>query len=576
MRIAQEVIEDIRSKSDIVEVISHYLPIVVKGRAHKAVCPFHDDHDPSMSISSEKQIFRCFTCGASGNAFSFVQRYENISFVEAVAKVAEIANVEIQFNPKAFQAPIDPKKVMLQKICEEVSNYCHFNLESEQSIQIKKYLLQRGMNDKILKQFQIGYHPKGNKIYEFLHAKKYVDEDIVNANIAWISENGLQDVFSHRIMIPIHDEQGNAIGFTARRVDETQNAKYINTSDTPIYHKSDIVFNYHRAKQVAKREGKLFVVEGAMDVISFAKIEMDNCVATLGTSCTNHQMRKLKQLNVKIIVCYDGDKAGQNATYKFIKLAHSMNVEVEIVNNTYGLDPDEIIEKYGVQEFVAICNKTVGWIHFLMNHLKSQYDLHNHSEKLAYAKEISEEIQNVKDSFEQNVYYDMLQQITGINARQKATNFHKKPSNTVPVLKRPNSKRVNAQIQIIRQIIQNKSGCAYYRDELGFLLDEEYNSLALYIIDYYRNHDVIVVSSLYDVIEEEHLKQLLLQSVDVNEEADVYHEVVLKEAMDKIKQCLVEDKIQALKIRSEQVHDPIKKGELAKEISVLRRQLGEV
>lgn len=574
MRLSQEIIDEIRNKADIVQVISNYIPLVKKGRSYKAVCPFHDDHDPSMSISQEKQIYRCFVCGAGGNCFTFVQKIENISFVEAVVKVAEISNVPITFDVTQIEKKqVAPEISRLYKLCNEVSNYCNFELDSLVAKPIKQYLIDRGLTAEILKEFQIGYHPKDNKVHTFLQAKHYSDQDMVDSNVVWITSQGMRDVFSNRIMIPIHDEHGNTLGFSARRVDDTQEAKYVNTSETRIYHKGEIVFNLHRAKQSAKQLKKIYVVEGAMDVLAFKKAGISNCVATLGTACTKEQLKKLKFLNVDIMLCYDGDKAGVNATYKFVKLAQTMDMNVVIVNNKYGLDPDEIIEQHGKDEFIAMTQHSIGWIEFLFDYLKSKYDLNNYSEKLEYAKEMAQEIELIKVELEKNTFYQRLQQISGFDARISDNQPSRQQVKPIYTLKRPNSKRMNAQNMVVRQILKNKQACDYYRDELGFLLDEVYNNLGLYIVDYYRTNSIMNISKLYDQIKEEEIKQLLLYIENAEDiELDQEHvKEVLKESIIKIQECMQEEKINELKRQSEQTNDPVQKARIAQSIVELRR-----
>ncbi len=575
MRLPQELIDEIRNKVDIVDVISNYIPLEKKGRSYKAVCPFHDDHDPSMSISQDKQIYHCFVCGAGGNSFTFVQKHEQISFVQAVAKVAEIAHIPITFDVTSHTKQIAPEFAKLYKLCEEVANYCSFELDAVAAKPIKQYLTDRGITSAIQKQFQIGYHPPDNKLYNFLKAKQYSDEEMVDANVVWLTSYGMKDVFSHRITIPIHDEHGHCLGFSARRVDERQEAKYVNTSETKIYHKGDILYNLHRAKQLARKEKKIYVVEGAMDVLAFAKAGIQNCVATLGTACTITQLKKLKFLNVEVMLCYDGDKAGINATYKFVKLAQSIGLHVSIVNNQYGIDPDEVIAQYGTQEFIAMVNHSIGWIEFLFDYLKLRYDLENYSEKLEYTKEIATEISKIDHEIERNTFYQILQQLTGFDARGQQSHTVANQSkashqNRIPTIRKPNSKRMNAQCEIIRQILQSKQASDYYRDELGFLLDDVYNNLSLYIIDYYRKESIMNIAKLIDRIKEEEIKQLLLSMECIEQEVTANQDVLIH-SIQKIQECMREEQISDLKLRSEQTNDPIQKAKIAQEIILLRR-----
>ncbi len=379
-RLSEQEINEIRSKANIVEVIAHYLPINKKGKSFSAICPFHDDHDPSMSISEDKQIFKCFVCGTGGNVFSFVQKYEQISFVEAVYKVAEIIGVPMDHPLEIAGRPVDPHAAALYKVCQDTIEYTHYELQTPDGEQVKHYLYQRGIDDAMIECFALGFNPPNDALYRFLSAKKHTDEHIIEAGMARMNSQGINDVFSQRIMIPIHNEIGEPVGFTARRLLDNEEAKYINTQETYIYHKGDLIFNYHRARSEARKAKCVYLVEGAMDVLALAKVEVQHAVAMLGTACTKEQLRLLGKLGVDVIVCYDGDTAGKNATYKFGKAAKG-KIAFTIVDNKTGLDPDEIIDAYGKEELHKTLHKTISWIDFLFDYLLSRYDLENYSQK---------------------------------------------------------------------------------------------------------------------------------------------------------------------------------------------------
>lgn len=578
-RIPQEVIENIRNHVDIVDVISHYVPLTRKGKSFKCVCPFHDDHDPSLSISQDKQIFNCFVCGTGGNVFTFVQKYENISYVEAILKVANLAGIEVEYDTSALQKPkIDPHIQGLYNVLNTAIDFCSYELDSLEAKEVKQYLYSRGLSDKIIEKFQLGYNPKDNKLYRFLSAKKFNDQDIVASNLANITAGGLRDVFTHRIMIPIHDGNGNPVGFSARRVDENDAAKYINTSETEIYVKGNLLYNYHRAKEHARRYGKVIVVEGAMDVLAFEKADIPYSIATLGTACTKQQLKLLRNLGVKIQLCYDGDKAGLDATYKFYVAARKEGLQVEILKNKYNLDPDEIIETYGKDELVALSNRTQSWIEFLIVYLQKRYDLNNYNEKKEYAQAIASEIAILHDNFEKKNYYIRLLQITGFDMsieEKSAPVVKTKHENHRPViLKRPIDKKMNAQIQILSQMLMSKVASEYYRNELGFLLDENCNSLALYIVDYYRTNDKVEIAQLLDIIKEENIRSLLLKIVNWELAFNEYSQDILSDAISKVKECMNEEKIKMLLQKIEQLNDPIEKAKMAQEIISLKRKRG--
>ena len=308
MRLDSQDIDNIRKKADIVDIIGRYIPVEKKGNAYKAVCPFHDDHDPSLSIKPSMQIFKCFVCGKAGNVFGFVEEYEHISFTQAVKKVAQMVDYALDIkedNDVSYNSPYND----LYKLLNEMVKYTHYSLNTSVAINAKKYLNEvRKLDDKLIDMFEIGYDAS-NDVYKFLKAKNYSEEDMLKVNIIGQNDYGYFDIFSNRITFPIHDSYGNPIGFSARSLIDGQ-SKYINTSTTDIYIKGNFVYNMHRAKAYAKKENKIILVEGVMDVIAYAKVGIYNVVASLGTSLTEKQLALIKQCSMNVILAYDPDMAG--------------------------------------------------------------------------------------------------------------------------------------------------------------------------------------------------------------------------------------------------------------------------
>lgn len=579
-RLSEQEINDIRAKANIVEVISHYIPITRKGKSYYAKCPFHDDHDPSMSISEDKQIFKCFVCGAGGNVFSFVQRYEQISFVEAVYKVAEISNIPMDHPLELSERKIDPHIAALYRVCHDTIEYTHYQLGTPDGEGVKNYLYKRGLSDEIIDRFELGYNPPNDALYKFLHAKKHEDEDLIGAGVTRMTPQGMKDVFFHRLMIPIHDSFGNPVGFSARRLLENEDAKYINTQETDVYHKGDLIFNYHRAKSEARRAKRAYIVEGAMDVLALEKVELHNAVATLGTACTKEQLKLLTMLGVDIIICYDGDQAGKNATYKFGKLAKN-TLNFTIVDNKLGLDPDEIIDAYGKDELTKVLNKTISWIDFLFDYLLGRYDLENYTQKKEFAMELAEEIAALKDDFEKQNYYIRLRELTGFDMLVKEAQPQSKPKEQKQYEKRtfltyPKTGTLAAEYEILSQMLCGRSASNYFRDELGFLKDPDSNKLAMYMIDYYRTHKMIHVADLLNYIEEESVKDLLIAIAEWDLAVKEVNMVAMREAVTKMKACLLDEKIASLIQKAKAVSDPLMKAKIADERNVLIRERNEL
>lgn len=580
-RLREEEINQIRAKADIVDVIGRYVPLTRKGKNYWCTCPFHDDHSPSMSIAADKQIYKCFVCGAGGNVFTFVSNYEKIPFVEAVYKVADFAGIHMEHALEMPQRVVDPHLEALYKACKDTIEFTNYQLETLDARHVKEYLSARRIDETIMKKFELGYNPPDDALYRFLHAKKHQDDDILAAGLCRLTQMGMKDVFANRIMIPIHNASGDPVGFSARRISENnEEAKYINTTETDIYVKGNLVFNYHRARSEARKAKKAYLVEGAMDVLAFEKVELHNALATLGTACTKEQIRLLKQLHVPIILCYDGDSAGRSATYKFGKIAREHGVPFEIVDNRYGLDPDEVIEEFGKEELLHMVEKTISWIDFLFTYLISKYNLENYTQKKEFAVEIAQEINALQDDFEKESYFIRLRELTDFDMRSEMKSVELETKKKVEHPKRtyltfPKSGRTHAEHEILSQMLNGIAASNYYKEELGFLKDDTCNRLAIYIIDYYRTHKRIEVAALLDVIREEPIRKLLLEIAQWDLAQDEINMEVLKEAIQKVKACFMDDKIQMLNEKIHQMSDPMEKARLAMEKNQLIKEREE-
>ncbi len=508
-KISEEEIKALRSKADIVDVISHYLQVHKSGRNYKALCPFHDDHTPSMSISQDRQIYKCFVCGAGGNVFTFVQNYEKVTFPEAVAKVANLVGFELSFSPSEDTRPKDPHKESLYKVLNETIRYTMYQMNTEAAVQEKEYLEARGLSEEIRQKFEIGYNPNGDVLYQFLKAKGYPDNDMVSCNVIRTGASGIHDVFSGRITFPIHDTRGNPVGFSARTIDKSNPSKYINTNDTELFQKSDLVYNAHRARGEARRQGKLYVCEGVTDVIAFARAGMDNAVCTLGTSCTEHQIRLLKSLAPRTVFCYDGDEAGQHATWRAAKMAKSAGCIVTIIDNRTNKDPDEIIRSEGPKALQDLAAREITWMEFALHYLELHTNMDNYLEKKEFVQKAQAEIAELDDELDQQHFTQQLSEISGFRIDYQ-------PSHPLPVYSQPRGNpsasvpdgTEEAEELILAQMMAHPSASKQFEEKLGYLLDSSRNQVAMMIVDGWRSGD-ITVSGLIDAASDQPIKDLI-------------------------------------------------------------------
>lgn len=580
MRISDEEINAIRSQADIVDIVGRYIPLIKKGRSVTAVCPFHDDHNPSLSISQDRQLYKCFACGNGGNVFGFVQNYENCTFVEAVVKVAEMIHYPLQLSVSDLGPKRDPRKEALYKCMNEAIHYMRFQLNAQEGSEALRYLTERGLSKEIIENFEIGYNGPKDQVVKFLKAKGYPESDMLACNLARLTDYGISDVFYNRITFPIHDSLGNPIAFTARTMDSDASSKYINTNETELYIKGNVVFNYHRAKTASKKEGRVLVTEGVMDVIAFARAGIDNVIATLGTACTKEQIRLLKQCSNHIVFCYDGDKAGRNATLKAAKLAQAAGCQVSVIQNKTGLDPDEIIKRYGLDELKAMSKREMVWMEFVFDEYQAQYNLENYSDKKQFALAVKAEIDALTDDFDRQSFLHRLSALTGFTSAQLGQDSRPELKKEVrPVKLRLNpmqNGKTNAENHILSQMLTSIEASEIFKAELGFLYSEDGQRCAMLILDYYRKHAVMEVADLLDSCTTESQKRLILELASNEMYIKEYNEELLRGSIKRFKRAMLEDRLQDLKAQIQTITNPESKAILVHEKTQLQRELGDL
>ena len=390
MNITNEMINEIRNKVDIVEVISKYIPLTQRGKNYFGVCPFHDDHSPSMSVSQEKQIFTCFSCGASGNVFTFVSDYEHIGFYDAVRLLGNqvgynLGNAKVTKNKNAES----------YEIYEQACKYYQNSLNTSLGKNANEYLDKRQIDKETIKKFKIGLSVSKTSLTDYLISKGYSLKKLIELGLS--NENGT-DLFTNRIMFPLYDLEGNVVAFSGRIYNTKDGSKYINTKETPIFKKGNILYNYHNAKEMLKKNSSVIVMEGFMDVIRANTIGITNCIATMGTALTKQNANLLKKMADNIILCFDGDKAGEEATVSAINILKEIDITPKVVRLEEDLDPDEYILKYGKDKFISKIDNPESTIEFLMEQHKINKNLTDIEDITKYINESLNDLLQEEDS----------------------------------------------------------------------------------------------------------------------------------------------------------------------------------
>lgn len=548
MKLTDEVINDIRNSASITEVIGHYIPLIKKGRGYTAVCPFHDDHDPSLSISEDKQIYKCFVCNNGGNVFSFVMNYKKIGFVEAVAEVSKVIgkplDIDVENKPKA------PSKYQrYYDVMDETVKFSNYILSTYAGDLAMNYLNQRGLSKEIIDYFGIGYNPVGDALYKYLKSKNIKDDDMIKTNVCRMTDFGIKDVFANRIIFPIHDINGNPIAFSGRIIDNSSEAKYVNTSSTLIYTKGDVVYNYHRAKEEIKRSKRVIVCEGVMDVIAFKRAEISNVVATLGTACTVKQLELISAISNHIVFCYDGDNAGKNATMKAIELALNLGIETYVLKNDTELDPDEIITKGKAKDLRDFANHEISGIEFAFDYYQKLYPLNNYSNRKAFHLKLSNLISMLKDPYDRENYFHDLKNLTGFTKNETQSNKIEYNKKNPIILNNEHTidGLLKAEYIVITQMILSKKAVEIYRRDLGCLFEEINDEIASIILDEYRKNGECSFASIYDSTNNNKIKDILLEIGMIDTLPNRYEEDILNGAINRIKLEIKKIKLEDLK-----------------------------
>ena len=399
-----ELVEEIRAKNDIVEVISGYVRIQKKGANYMGLCPFHNEKSPSFSVSASKQIYHCFGCGAGGNVFTFLMNYENFTFQEAIKELAERAGVglpEIEYSAQHKKEA--DKKAILLEINKEAAKYFYYQLRQEQGKIGYRYLSGRQLSDDTIKKFGLGFANKtSNDLTLYLKKKGYTDEQIIQAGLATADERfGVHDKFWNRVIFPIMDINHRAIGFGGRVMGDGM-PKYLNSPETPIFDKSRNLYGLNFARTA--RKNNIILCEGYMDVIALHQAGFTQAVASLGTAFTPGQANLLRRYTENVLLAYDSDGAGTNAALRAVGILREVGLTGKIINLKPYKDPDEFIKNLGTEAFQERIDKAENSFLFEIRILEQQFDLKDPEGKTKFHREIAKKLCQFSEEVERDNY----------------------------------------------------------------------------------------------------------------------------------------------------------------------------
>lgn len=567
--ISNEEFNRIRTSVNIVDVIGSYINLDKKGKNYFGICPFHEDHNPSLSVSEEKQIYTCFVCGATGNVFSFVKDYENISFLEAVEKIADNNGIKLTHKLNYIK-----RYNTEYEIYNLAVKFYKNNLKSKDGIKAKEYLKSRNIDDNIINDFEIGVSFSDNNLSKLLLSKKYDEKMLTDIGLCGKSKE-LFDIFRNRIMFPIHNSNGEPIGFSGRIYNGEADSKYVNTRETYIFKKGETLFNYHRAVIEAKKMKYIVICEGQMDAIRIYSSGVKNVVATMGTALTKEHVHLIKKLNVRVVLNMDSDKAGINAALTNGEILKSNGVDVSVIKLDGAKDPDEYILKYGIDSYKDVINHAINLFDFKINYLKSNKNLNNADELTDYINNVIIELNKSDDDILKNVTINKLSEEYNIDKNillNKITPSEKKVIVETKKITKKQKQNIRAVEEILYYMMNNVKYAKIFTKKLNYIPDSSYFDIEKDIQAYIIINNTI---NLADFISYEinNGKEDIIKNIISNhnndiemceEEFDGYISIVNK--------WMIENKINKLKLELKNVTDINRKKELMELITSMKKK----
>lgn len=618
-RIPQEVIEEVRHRTNIVDIIGQYVQLKKSGKNYMGLCPFHEERSPSFSVAEDKQIFHCFGCGKGGTVFNFLQEIEGISFPESVKRVADLEHLSVDFDWSEPREVADTpenqqRRSLLQLHSKAAELYHHILVNTKIGEPALNYLLERGLTQELIETFQIGFAPQKRDFLSQVFKNEQLDETLFEPSGLFVQrDNGtFLDRFYQRIMFPINDPQGNVIAFSGRLLKTAdfpgdEMPKYLNSPETTLFNKRETLFNFDKARKEIRKENTVLLFEGFMDVIAAWQSGVKSGVASMGTSLTNEQIRRLERVAKEVVICYDGDNAGVQATNRAIQLLQeNSHFDLSIVSIPEKLDPDEYVRKYGAEAFQNLANhgrETV--FSFKMNYHRLTRNMNNEKEQLDYVNELLRELTNVQSPLERDRYLNQIAQEFQLSVhsleeqfnqlkqeqrsvqRQERQQFYQDemmpPPMEEPVFEENHVQNKLPLIQVqkaersllfrlmneqgVRQTVQQLPDFSFAHDE--------YQELYFLLESYATLHQSFDIADFINFLQDNQTKQLAIEIAYQNlseesserEVADLLHVIALSSIAEAIEQKKIQQQ-EAKRVGNQQLE-----AELTMEIIQLARQL---
>ena len=555
---SSEFLDRVRAKNDIVDVVSKYVTLTRRGLNFWACCPFHNEKTPSFSVKQDGQFFKCFGCGESGNVFTFIMKMENVDFPTSVEILAKNAGLEL---------PTDTENEEMKKrkherdrvyaVLKATTEFYHKNLIENPNSEQAKYLKERGLSREMIEKFQIGASLNFDSLPEHLRKLGFTAKEMMSAGVVGTgNDNRIYDFYGKRLIFPIFNGFGDVVAYSGRSVTPSpEHTKYKNTPQTIVFNKSEILFGYNFARDLKKEHmlDTLVIVEGHIDVIACHQVGITNTIGCMGTALTTLHAKKIKQLVDNVILCLDGDNAGNMATYKAIDVLKQVGLNVRVVRLVAAKDPDEFIKKFGKDNFLEVLTNSIDCVDFILTDSAKKYNLENNSEKNQYTQEALNYISKFSTPAEQEIYLKEVQKLVKIpiDALRKSMQKSevKETCETIENLSDTPSNNyiLESKIMLLASILYKK--IENFENFSGlFGSNDELSELYKFLVQKKNANEDVTVSSLFDNFDIS--KNSLIDRVInyVFPETDVYNQL-LSDTIKRVNQLKIDDELKELKAK---------------------------
>ncbi len=574
--IKPEIIEEIKAKNRIEDVIRSY-GVDLDSR-YKALCPFHSEKTPSFSVQVEKQIFTCFgKCNLTGDVFTFVEKKEGISRLEAIKMLADKAGIKID---GIVSKPKVSKYQKYYEINDVVNKYFKNNLLSKEGTKALKYLTDRKMDKELIQEFNIGLATR-SKLSEIL-LKKYDENDLLTLGLIKEGSGKIYDAFENRIIFPIIDEDNNVVGFSGRKYlsdDENDEniPKYSNSKESEIFKKSNIFYNINNALPYIKSSKQIILTEGFMDTIRMSSIGYKNVVALMGTAFTKEHLDKILKWKCKVILNLDQDDAGVSATINIGDILVKNNVDVSVIVFEDYKDSDEFIIAKGKEAFDIAYNNRISYIDFKFNYMKSNKNMKDSAEISKYINEAIKTLNEIDDDILKELKTKELSNEFGIDESiiksKLKTGVSKQVDSSPPVTKKRYNKYDISEIRILYLMLHYDEVILYFENTLGYLIHENMSLLAYKIVEFMDAYGYFNYSDFIDYIRDNEVLDNTLKEVMKYHNSDEYTDSELEDYINTIKKYSIEKRVNTLKKEMNETLDINKKIEIAKKIEDIKKEV---